>query len=507
MVEEIKPPKRQQNATARHRVSTSRAVAPRRSTAAEPRTRAPLPELEGPQWELVKRIAASRGFERSSLLTNFLLFACHRALSGEAATINEQQIGVHVFGRQAEFNRTDDNIVRNYARMLRRRIDDYFRNEGRDEPLIVHIPRGGYVPLFAQRPMESEEERGVAEQVPSLERIPPPGEASLEAAGNQTAPEAAAEFARRRPLRMAILLAVAIAGAIVGFIVARGLPAQLPLARWLYPESAAERLSGKFWRQIFDRQRDTFLVPTDGGLVLLHNFLQKPVTLSSYINDSYRSEDQIAEGLESVSKSTNSHDIALLALKVQKLCGRRYTSSTDVDLISQMSRRPEVVPERLMIRYTRDLRMDDLKTGNAILIGSMDSNPWVELFQPQLNFQFDYGGSYGRSSVILNRHPLAGEQPSYASVTGDPKQRTYGVIALVPNLDGTGHVLIVEGINTAGTQAAGEFLLNPEKFEPVLQRALSASGQLRPFEVLLQTESIAANSSQSQVLSERVGPL
>ena len=130
----------------------SRAVAPRRSTAAEPRTRAPLPELEGPQWELVKRIAASRGFERSSLLTNFLLFACHRALSGEAATINEQQIGVHVFGRQAEFNRTDDNIVRDYARMLRRRIDDYFRNEGRDEPLIVHIPRGGYVPLFAQRP-------------------------------------------------------------------------------------------------------------------------------------------------------------------------------------------------------------------------------------------------------------------------------------------------------------------------------------------------------------------
>ena len=204
--------------------------------------------------------------------------------------------------------------------------------------------------------MESEEERGVAEQVPSL-RIPPPGEASLEAAGNQTAPEAAAESARRRPLRMAILLAVAIAGAIVGFIVARGLPAQLPLARWLYPESAAERLSGKFWRQIFDRQRDTFLVPTDGGLVLLHNFLQKPVTLSSYINDSYRSEDQIGGGPRVRFEVNQFARYCVAGPEGSKAVWEALHQQHRRGPISQIYRQPEVVPERLMIRYTRDLRM------------------------------------------------------------------------------------------------------------------------------------------------------
>lgn len=494
----IESPHREQKPSARHRVSAPGTVASRHSDSASSRSKATLliPELEGSQWELVKRVAESRGFKRSPLLTNFLLFVCHRALSGEGSTINEQQIGVHVFRRKAEFNRTDDNIVRNYARMLRKRIDDYFRNEGRDESLIVHIPRGGYVPLFLERTAANQAETGLEEQP----GIPPSDQASFESAEQQAAVSTAPEPARRRSFRLALFVAAAIASGIIGFIAARGLP-----ARWPYPESAADQMSDRFWRQIFDRHRDTFLVPTDGGLVILHNFLQQPVTLSSYINETYRSEDQIAQGLEGLLKSITARDIPLLTQKVEKLGARRYTSVADLDIVARMSRRPEVVPKRLMVRYARDLRMDDLKTGNAILIGSVDSNPWVELFQPQLNFQFDYGGSYGRSAVIRNHHPLSGEQPSYASVTGDPKQRTYGVIAFVPNLDGSGHVLILEGINMAGTQAAGEFLLSPEKIEPVLQRAMRPGGEIRPFEVLLETENIAANSSRSQVLSERVG--
>ncbi len=42
-------------------------------------------------------------------------------------------------------------VVRNYARTLRKRLDDYFRKEGVDEPLVLSIPRGGYIPVFAPR--------------------------------------------------------------------------------------------------------------------------------------------------------------------------------------------------------------------------------------------------------------------------------------------------------------------------------------------------------------------
>jgi hypothetical protein len=100
---------------------------------------------------LVQRIVASDRLRRSSLLCNFLLFVCDRFLDGKADEITEQQIAIHVFGRAKGFKGDGDNIVRSYARTLRNRITDYFSREGRNEPIVLVIPRGAYVPVFLPR--------------------------------------------------------------------------------------------------------------------------------------------------------------------------------------------------------------------------------------------------------------------------------------------------------------------------------------------------------------------
>jgi hypothetical protein len=164
---------------------------------------------------------------------------------------------------------------------------------------------------------------------------------------------------------------------------------------------------------------------------------------------------------------------------------------------------PAVVPDRLMIRFARDLRIDDLRSGNAILLGSSDANPWVDLFQPQLNFRFDDGDD-GGSQRIINKHPLPGERTMYLSDAADPNHQTYGVIALLRNLNDSGYVLIIEGINMAGTQAAGDFITNPERMEPILRQALRPDGTIRPFEVLLSTSDVDANASRPKLLCERI---
>jgi len=92
----------------------------------------------------------------------------------------------------------------------------------------------------------------------------------------------------------------------------------------------------------------------------------------------------------------------------------------------------------------------------------------------------------------------------YLSDAADPLHYTYGVIAFLPNLSNTGYVVIIEGINMAGTQAAGDFLLNPKSMRPVLERAVTSNGVVRPFELLLSTNDVAANASRAQILSERV---
>jgi hypothetical protein len=155
-----------------------------------------------------------------------------------------------------------------------------------------------------------------------------------------------------------------------------------------------------------------------------------------------------------------------------------------------------------MVRYARDLRMDDLRTGNAVLIGADESNPWIELFQQQMPFRFCFDCGPERRQVIFNARPRSGEKAIYVN-SGDDD--TYGIIAFLPNLTSTGHVLIVAGLNTAGTQAATSFLLDRTLMAPILQHAKAANGTLEPFEVLVGAGNIATNASTPHVVLERSG--
>src|SRR5580698_2770593 len=107
------------------------------------------PPLQDARWLLVQRIVASKSFAKSYFLTSFLLYVSDRELHGKADEITEYQIGVRAFGRPESYNPGVDNIVRNYARILRKRLEEYFEEEGKDESIRITIPRGGYVPVFS----------------------------------------------------------------------------------------------------------------------------------------------------------------------------------------------------------------------------------------------------------------------------------------------------------------------------------------------------------------------
>ena len=458
------------------------------------------------RWQLVLRIAESSSLGKSPRLADFLRYVCDRQIRGRADEITEQQIGVKVFGRSDGYNSNDDNIVRNYARILRKRLEDYFRKEGRDEPLVLSIPRGGYIPVFSPRnavasaaesDADSPAEAPITDLPVALKET-----AAISEPLDSSVPEAvAARPEPRRPWQLAaaaILLATL--AALCGYFAGQ------TREPWQPFQSHAARLSHQFWATLFDQHRDTFVVPADGGLVMMQSFTRSKVDLPDYATGIYRSPDDINRGMAGFVAVTP-EDQAKLTHKVAVLASRRYTSVVDLAISSRLSQLREIVPERMVVRFARDLHMDDLHSGNAILIGSNDANPWVALFEPQLNFQFAPGIEYGGSGAIVNTHPLPNEAASFRSITGDPANRTYGLIAYVPNLENTGHVLLIEGVNMAGTQAAGDFLFSPEEMQPMLDRARDPQGNLQPFEILLETTSIGSAASRSRVLSERVHSL
>jgi hypothetical protein len=121
-----------------------------------------------------------------------------------------------------------------------------------------------------------------------------------------------------------------------------------------------------------------------------------------------------------------------------------------------------------------------------------------------MNFILEYQPDVD-DSVVLNRNPITGESAVYKNEWADESHRTYAVLAFIPSLDGTGNVIVVEGLNMAGTQAAGDFLLNDRTIIPILQKAKRADGTIKPFELLLETSSVGANAPEAKVIAERYG--
>src|SRR6185312_3315709 len=114
-----------------------------------------LSEVAEQHEELVHRVACSVTFEKSPRMRAFLLHVCRCALEEKPEEATEQQIGIFVYGRPPGYNPNEDNIVRSQARVLRMKLEHHFANEGKDESIVINIPKGQYLPIFENRLVES----------------------------------------------------------------------------------------------------------------------------------------------------------------------------------------------------------------------------------------------------------------------------------------------------------------------------------------------------------------
>ncbi len=123
---------------------------------------------------LVRRVASSVTFEKSPRLRAFFLHVCRCARENKSEEATEPQIAIHVYGRRPGYNPNEDNIVRSQARVLRMKLEHHFANEGKDEQVIITIPKGQYLPVFETRFKEMQVEPPQAQPrvIPHEDRKP-----------------------------------------------------------------------------------------------------------------------------------------------------------------------------------------------------------------------------------------------------------------------------------------------------------------------------------------------
>jgi len=111
-----------------------------------------------------KRILAHPLFTNSPTLSKFLEFIISEAVYNREQQIKEYSIAINVLHRASDFNSHEDAIVRIHAGRLRRALGEYYFTLGINDPIIVFIPKGSYMPHFCR----SKEEKELAIQSPPL---------------------------------------------------------------------------------------------------------------------------------------------------------------------------------------------------------------------------------------------------------------------------------------------------------------------------------------------------
>jgi hypothetical protein len=99
----------------------------------------------------VEALLASGIFHRAPNLAQVLTYVCSKYFDGAANEIKEYNIAVEALGRPVEFDQKRDSIVRVEAHRLRKRLREYYENEGAGRAIQIEIPSGQYAPRFVHK--------------------------------------------------------------------------------------------------------------------------------------------------------------------------------------------------------------------------------------------------------------------------------------------------------------------------------------------------------------------
>jgi len=89
-----------------------------------------------------------RGAKRSC---SFLRYVSEKTLNGKSYQIKEFSIAIDAFGLETTFDQQLDPRIRVEAKRLRDRLKKYYEGPGVDDPMVITMEKGSYVPLFHYR--------------------------------------------------------------------------------------------------------------------------------------------------------------------------------------------------------------------------------------------------------------------------------------------------------------------------------------------------------------------
>lgn len=93
-------------------------------------------------------ILSSGHFSGSKRYPALLKYVVSKALDGHSEGLKERTLGIEVFDRPPDYDTNADPVVRFSASEVRKRLAQYYSEDGESSVLQIHLPLGCYVPEF-----------------------------------------------------------------------------------------------------------------------------------------------------------------------------------------------------------------------------------------------------------------------------------------------------------------------------------------------------------------------
>jgi hypothetical protein len=418
--------------------------------------------------EELRRVLESKCFANSPKKTRFLEFVSEQAFLGNGDKLNEYLIGVEVYDRGVDFNPQKDPIVRVQAHEIRRLLNKYYDEDGHSGLIRLDLPSGHYVPVF--RRSTSDE---------SAAEVPHPPEVAEATAPNRA--HYAVTF---------VLGALCLALASLLFLSWRNQAAQPKVQASGVPDGIEW-----FWRP--------FLPPADAPLITIPNH---PLLRAAHDGDSSQT---LAEGHEIPKADLPEFRDTIHFRELKRFLFvpslTDFTSVGETLGVVNLCKMFASVGQGCRVQPSRLVNFEEIKGDNAILLGGNQS--WSgRVFLNVKGFQF-------QSGLILNRSPQPGERevykPEFDPVTNQ-LTRDYALVLMLPNERREKRVLLIYGIYTQGSQAAIEYLTNPERMAELRKALLDLAPDHKAipphFQVLLTTTVENGVPGKSSLVALRIVP-
>ena len=419
-----------------------------------------LPKEE--KLEQLDRLLQSRTLQGSENLQSFLKYIALKSINESTDQLKEYTIATEVFGRK-NFSPRGDSIVRVQASRLRQKLHEYYSTEGKADRVLIELPKGHYITVFSRLGGEEAKVEGVKIEPLPLQLVAGnPGQGPFQRTDERvvtTPPE------RKWVIVLAVVLVALLS-------IATPLAISHINLRQQVREAASQIRVDRFgmvWEPFLQNSDQTLMILSNPAVYRLTNPKDTEAVLKNSIpiTPGQASHVNAAVGDKFMVK----HSAGRLVL-----CTDEYTGMGEAIGLARITELFRSAGRSALLKQSRTVSPEDLRNYNVVLLGSVWVNEWAG--KPPIREVF----TYSASGAIENLAVRPGEEREYGPKFDEDGKlvEDYGLITVKPNFQFRNTVMVLAGLHSEGTQAAAEYVTNPDYLNTLNDRLRQFSARGNP---------------------------